>query len=327
VPKFAEIAKPLTSLTRKELPFKWGPSQQEAFRKLKEKLFTTPVLTFPDFSLPFILTTDASKTALGAILSQVQNGEERPIAYASRQTNKAEQSYAATELEMLSLVWATKQFRCYLHGRKLVARTDHAALIYLRNFADQNSRLLRWSNKLSELDFVVEHRAGKKMVRVDALSRHVGTIVQEGTPEKEDVLREQAKDVFCLKQSPGTYVSRKGFFLDDDGVLYRRRSKGEHQMIVPATLVYKVIRLNHDPVYVAHPGTKWTHDLIALQYWWPSMRKAIEDYVRKCDLCQRRKGTREFIALLGEFQEPTAPFQLTATDVTGPYRTTPRGNK
>jgi len=74
-------------------------------------------------------------------------------------------------------------------------------------------------------------------------------------------------------------------------------------MIVPATLVHEVIRLNHDPVYVAHPGTKRTHDLIALQYWWPGMRKAIEDYVRKCDLCQRRKGTREFIAPLGEVQE------------------------
>ena len=76
VPQFAEIAKPLTSLTRKDQPFTWGPSRQEAFRKLKEKLCTTPVLTFPDFSLPFILTTDASKTALGAILSQVLNGEE-----------------------------------------------------------------------------------------------------------------------------------------------------------------------------------------------------------------------------------------------------------
>jgi len=162
VPKFAEIAKLLTSLTRKDQPFTWGPSEQEAFRKLKEKLCTTPVLTFPDFSLPFILTTDTSKTALGAILSQVQNGEERPIAYASRQTNKAEQSYAATELEMLGLIWATKQFRCYLHGRKFVARTDHTALTYLRNFAGQNSRLLRWSIKLSELDFMVEHRAGKK---------------------------------------------------------------------------------------------------------------------------------------------------------------------
>ena len=158
--------------------------------------------------MPFILTTDASKTALGAILSQFQNGDERPIAYASRQTNKAEQSYAATELEILSLVWATKQFRCYLHDRKFVARTDHTALTYLRNFADQNSRLLRWSIKLSELDFVIEHRAGRKMAHVDALSRHVGTTVQAGALEKEDVLREQAKDAFCLKQSPSTYVSR-----------------------------------------------------------------------------------------------------------------------
>jgi len=67
VQKFAEIAKQLTSLTRKDQTFIWGPSQQEAFRKLKYKLCTTPVSTFPDFSLPFILTTDASKTALGAI--------------------------------------------------------------------------------------------------------------------------------------------------------------------------------------------------------------------------------------------------------------------
>jgi len=165
------------------------------------------------------------------------------------------------------------------------------------------------------------------MAHVDVLSRHVGTVVQGGTLGKEDVLREQAKDTFCLKQSPGTYASRKEFFQDDDGVLYRRRLKGEPQMIVPETLVHEVIMLNHDPVYVAHPGTKWTHDLIALQYWWPDMRKAIEDYVRKCDLCQRRKGTCEFVALLGEVQEPTPPFQLRAMGVTGPYRTTPRGNK
>jgi len=79
-------------------------------------------------------------------------------------------------------------------------------------------------------------------------------------------------------------------------------------MIVPATLVHEVIMLNHDPVYVAHLGTKRTHDLIALQYGWRGMRKAIEDYVRKCDLCQGRKGTRECVAPLGEVQEPTARF-------------------
>ena len=104
MPNFAEIAKLLTSLTRKNQGFVWGPSQQEAFERMKDKLCTTPVLAYPNFKLPFILTFDASKLAVGAVLSQVQDGAERPIAYASRQLNTAEQSYWARELELLALV-------------------------------------------------------------------------------------------------------------------------------------------------------------------------------------------------------------------------------
>ena len=108
VPEFAELAKPLTTLTRKDQQFTWGPTQKEAFERLKERLCSAPLLAFPDFKLPFILTTDASKVAVGAILSQVQNGIERPIAYASRQLNNAERAYTVSEQEMLALVWATK---------------------------------------------------------------------------------------------------------------------------------------------------------------------------------------------------------------------------
>jgi len=96
---------------------------------------------------------------------------------------------------------------------------------------------------------------------------------------------------------------------------------------VPETLVREVIKQNHDLVYVAHPGTKRTHALIALHYWWPGMRKSIEEYIRKCDPCQRQKGNREFVAPLGDVQEPTALFQVTSMDITGPYFSTPRGNK
>jgi len=96
---------------------------------------------------------------------------------------------------------------------------------------------------------------------------------------------------------------------------------------VPETLVREVIKQNHDPVYVAHPGTKRTHDLIALHHWWPGIRKSIEEYIRNCDPCQRRKGNREFVAPLGDVQEPTAHFQVTSMDVTGPYLSTPRANK
>jgi len=87
--------------------------------------------------------------AIAAILSQVQDGKERPIAYASRQLNTAEQNYTFSEQEMLAVVWATRYFRCYLYGKRFLVRTDHAALTYLQKFADHNSRLLRWSLKLS----------------------------------------------------------------------------------------------------------------------------------------------------------------------------------
>jgi hypothetical protein len=106
---------------------------------------------------------------------------------------------------MLALVWSTKHYRCYLHGKMFLVRTDHSALTYLRNFADSNSRLLRWSLRLAELDFVVEHRAGSKIAHVDALSRHIGAITHPRSLDKGNVLLEQKGDAFCCKQNPGTY--------------------------------------------------------------------------------------------------------------------------
>src|SRR5215469_5563551 len=130
------MAKPLTKLTRKGQEFSWGLSQQEAFEGLKEKLCTTPVLAYPNIKLPFILTTDASKTAVAAILSQVQDGVERPLAYASRQLNSAEQAYSASEAEMLALVWATKYFRL-LAGNKIRGPNRSRSVNLLTQFCEQ----------------------------------------------------------------------------------------------------------------------------------------------------------------------------------------------
>jgi hypothetical protein len=148
VPKFAETGKPLTQLTRKTQEFAWGPAQQEAFEALKLKLCTTPVLAFPIFDQPFILMTDASKIAVAATLSQVQNGIEHPVAYASCQLNKPEQAYSAPETELLVVVWAAKYFRCYLCGKRFKVRMYHAALTHLKKFSDTNAKLMRWSLKL-----------------------------------------------------------------------------------------------------------------------------------------------------------------------------------
>ena len=179
---------------------------------MKDRLCITPLLTYPNFNLPFIFTTDASKVAVDAILSQVQDGVELPIAYASRQTNKIEKAYSASKAEMLALVWATKYFRCYLYGKQFLVRTDHSALSYLRNFADNDSRLMRWSIRLSEFDLVVEHKAGSKIGHVDAMSPHVSAVMEEGILHKERILQEQKKEAFCNEQKPGIYSSRRDFF-------------------------------------------------------------------------------------------------------------------
>jgi hypothetical protein len=97
---FAEETKPLTILTWINREFTWGPEQQGDFQSMKDKLCATPVLAYPSF----MLTPEASKAAITAILSQVQDGVERPIAHASEQLYKAEQLYAASEIEMLALV-------------------------------------------------------------------------------------------------------------------------------------------------------------------------------------------------------------------------------
>ena len=294
---------------------------------MKNRLCTTPVLTYPNFDLPFILTTDASKAAVATILSQVHDGVERPIAYASRQMNKAEQAYSASEAEMPALVWATKYFRCYLYGKQFLVRTDHSALSFLPNLADNINHLMRWSLRLSEFDFVVKHKAGSKIGHVDILSRHVSAVKDEGTLNKERALRDQRKDALCNEQKPGIYSNRSNFFLDDEGVTYRRRPNAKHQLVVPKALIYDIIKANHNPVFIAHPGMKRTFELISLGYWWPGMRKSIEDYIKRCDPCQRQKEDREFVAPLGEVEETTAPFQVTSMDITGPYLMTPRKNK
>jgi len=98
---FSKIAKPLTKLIKKSEKFEWTAEQQNAFKTLKEKLMTAPVLKYPDFTEKFIAITDASAFAIGVILLQGKVGNDRPIAYVSKVLSRAEQNYNTTEKELL----------------------------------------------------------------------------------------------------------------------------------------------------------------------------------------------------------------------------------
>jgi len=149
---------------------------------------------------------------------------------------------------------------------------------------------------------------------VYGLIRHAGAANQEGILDRNSILREQTKYNFCTRQKPGDYSNESEFFLDDEGILYRQKPQGKHELEVPKTLVHHIIKENHDPMYIAHRGIKRTYDLTSLNYWWPGMRKSIENYVKGCDSCQRRKEEREFVAPHGEVEEPMVLFQVTSMD-------------
>ncbi|GES83881.1 KRAB-A domain-containing protein [Rhizophagus clarus] len=145
VKNFSCIVEPLNRLLKKNTPFVWGNDQVDSFEYLKTCLMTPPILSYPNFEKPFILYTDASTFALGAILSQKnEDKKERVIAYASRTLGKHERNYGITELECLTVVWAIKHFHYYLHGQKFTVITDHAALRYLLNLSNPIGRLGRW---------------------------------------------------------------------------------------------------------------------------------------------------------------------------------------
>ncbi|MCP3665868.1 MAG: hypothetical protein GY696_25795 [Gammaproteobacteria bacterium] len=169
---FAATARPLYQLLTKGQRFYWSAECQTAFEQLRDELVNPSVLAYPDFSRPFCISTDACDSGLGAVLSQNdQNGEEKPVAYASRSLTKAERNYAIIEKEGLGIVWAIKYWRHYLYGRKFKLFTDQAPLKWILKGRDSTGRLQRWSLSLQEYDYTVEYRRGIHNANADALSR------------------------------------------------------------------------------------------------------------------------------------------------------------
>ncbi|MEN7973501.1 MAG: reverse transcriptase domain-containing protein [Verrucomicrobiota bacterium] len=172
IPAFADIAAPIQLLTHQDEPFRWGPEQQIAFEQLKTALTSPPILSYPlEDAGMMVLDTDASDLAVGAVLSQVQNGEERVLGYYSKTLSRTQRNYCTTQRELLAVVEATDHFRVYLLGQKFKLRTDHASLRWLINFKDPTGKLARWISRLADFDYVIEHRPGRLHTNADALSR------------------------------------------------------------------------------------------------------------------------------------------------------------
>jgi RNase H-like domain found in reverse transcriptase/Reverse transcriptase (RNA-dependent DNA polymerase)/Retroviral aspartyl protease len=132
IDSFANIARPLWNLTQKTHAWNWGTIENDAFNKIKEQLTTQPVLTLPNDIDPFRVEADASDYATGAVLSQHQKGQWKPIAFLSKALSATERNYEIHDRELLAIMRALEEWRHFLQGSKMPIEiyTDHKNLEY-----------------------------------------------------------------------------------------------------------------------------------------------------------------------------------------------------
>jgi len=169
---FASIAGPLHAMMGKGEEFLLTPEAQQSFNRLKVALTSQLILAMLQDEGEMILDTDASDTAIGAVLSQKQGGYERVIAYVSRRLDRTEANYCVTRKELLAVVHFMRHFRQYLLSRAFLVRTDHSALTWLRRTPEPIGQQARWLEVMEEFHFRIEHCPGARHGNANALSRH-----------------------------------------------------------------------------------------------------------------------------------------------------------
>uniref|UniRef100_A0A9J8AHH8 Gypsy retrotransposon integrase-like protein 1 n=1 Tax=Cyprinus carpio carpio TaxID=630221 RepID=A0A9J8AHH8_CYPCA len=217
VPNYSTVAKPLFDLLkgrikrakrghankrnfalRKLTVADWTPEAQLAFENLKTAMVEAVVLAHPDFSRPFVLSTDASLDGIGAVLSQVQAGDTRarPIAFASKSLSPSQRNYPAHRLEFLALKWAVcEKFSHWLKGHVFTVWTDNNPLTHILSKPKLDCCEQRWVAKLAAYNFDIKYVPGAQNVVADALSRvpFVNTCIGPR------LLCERYDKLFCLK--------------------------------------------------------------------------------------------------------------------------------
>lgn len=171
---FAQISEPLHALTQKGKLFVWTETEQEAFNSLRHALTNAPILSYPDFSKEFLLFTDASNTAIGCVLSQLNaDNKERVIAYGSHVLTSTEKRWSTYDRELWAIVWSIRHFRQYLMGHSFRIITDHKPLLSLRRMVldgDPTGCRARWALEIELYDWTIEYRHGHKHANADAMS-------------------------------------------------------------------------------------------------------------------------------------------------------------
>jgi transposase InsO family protein len=333
---FGDIAKPLSILTG-NVDWSWTSAQQSAFEELKSRVTCAPVLAIPTDDDPYRLEADSSGHALGAVLSQCQQGVWHPIAFLSKSLSSTERNYQIYDRELLAIMTALAEWRHLLMGARhpFEVWTDHQNLEYFRKPQKLNRRQARWVTELANYSFTLHHRPGRTHLKADILSRRAGH--EKGENDNENITLLQSEHFrrleFSLNDSPFIDRIRQRSANQDRVVQQGLAEKGEDWEEADKVVTWKgrvyvpvdrqlredIIREHHDSRLAGHPGQYRTHELITRDYWWPRLLHDVRKYVEGCETCQRTKPRHSRPAApLHPHEIPTRPWEIISLDLIGP---------
>ena len=176
ISRFADAARPMTKLTRKDTKFEWSDDCQSGFEYLKTCLTESPILKYPNPQKRYVVFTDASDQAAAAVLNQEYKDDdneikEMPIAYLSAQFSDTQFKWSTVVKEGYAIYYAIKKWRHYLEDAEILLKSDAKSLQKFLNGRTDNLNLDRWSLELQGRNIQVEHIPGYKNKAADCLSR------------------------------------------------------------------------------------------------------------------------------------------------------------
>ena len=354
IERFADLAKPLTSLIKKGVEFEWSPEAQESFDSLRNALIDYTMVYLPDLNKPFIIQTDASNTGLGAILLQEIDEVRRPIWFASRALRSAETRYSTSEKECLAVIWALDKFRDFIEYTTFVIETDHQALSWLQKIKEPAGRLARWFMTLQMYNFTIKYRPGDSpnMRGADALSRtnlcgFTTTEDEDNLPTRAEMITAQQEDETlgavikylhegkfeeaCTQRESKVRALARLAAITDDGLLMRyvgpKGKPWEHESLhyrlwIPNKLSKCIISIFHDELLAGHLGIRKTYRKLEDRVYWYGMQAETARYIRSCEKCQLSR-LPPLIPAVATSTLPESPWEVVSIDLMGPY---PKGS-
>ena len=347
VPNLSTALAPLHLLLQKRVAWTWGPEQQHAFNQVKSALTSDRVLAHYDPSKELILACDASPYGVGGVLShKLEDGSERPIAFASRSLAPAEKKYSQLDKEGLAIVFGVKRFHQYLVGRHFTILSDHKPLQHL--FQESrgvptlaSARIQRWALILGAYNYSIQYKPGPDHTNADVLSRLP-------LPESATDIPTPGETTLVLNMLESLPVTSREIrrWTDRDPVLSRVRlllQKGWKYSSEPALKPYQhrhtelslldgcvlwgtrvvVPPPGRDRIlcqlHEGHPGISRMKSLARSFVWWPGLDKALEDKVKACEHCQHSQHL-PVMAPIQPWEWPERPWSRLHVDYAGPLR-------